>query len=151
MEHKAKLSVALTHIEKKTSYGFNGEGNNKQRERVRERGRWNWHWFWNSKFIHTSFRVSTRGEKSEMWRGDAKIESWGTKIYGTLLENRKGKQNLLGFVCMQMFMIGGIGLKQLQEEIEAELRNLWQREFSLGIPWQVQGDFQVVSISINKA
>lgn len=61
---------------------------------------------------------------SEMWRGDAKIESWGTKIYGTLLENRKGKQNLLGFVCMQMFMIGGNGLKQLQEEIEAELRNL---------------------------
>lgn len=78
------------------------------------------------------------GEKWNVTRGDAKIESWGTKkIYGTLLENPKGKQNLLGFVCMQMFMIGGVGLKQLQEEIEAELRNLSQRDFSLGISIEV--------------
>lgn len=78
------------------------------------------------------------GEKWNVTRGDAKIESWGTKkIYGTHLENPKGKQNLLGFVCMQMFMIGGVGLKQLQEEIEAELRNLSQRDFSLGISIEV--------------
>lgn len=85
------------------------------------------------------FEFPPRWEKSEMWRADAKIESRGTKkkIYGTLLENPKGKQNLLGFVCMQMFMIGGVGLKQLQEEIEAELRNLSQRDFSLGISIEV--------------
>lgn len=34
MEHKAKLSVALTHIEKKTSYGLNGEGNREREKKM---------------------------------------------------------------------------------------------------------------------